>query len=237
MPKQLVLWSGGADSTLVLHDLLKVEGNHVRAMTVIHPQLPAMHPQREARTLLKKKLPPFEHFELRIDIDRLGAGAGVSQAFLWLTMAAQVVEFDETFVTGHVRGDDFWHRRIEAVAAFHALAHLRHLQPDGLRGSPTWEFPLEWVTKSEVLERLPAELLDLTWSCEGFKTRPCGTCLPCTTRKVALYEKQLRTEDTALRVTALADAVKEVCGGEVDAAKLTAVADEIRKTSTDLVPT
>tara|TARA_B100001093_G_C26691975_1_gene955239 strand:+ start:345 stop:914 length:570 start_codon:yes stop_codon:yes gene_type:complete len=48
---------------------------------------------------------------------------------------------------------------------------------------PTVDYPLIGKTKQEIINELPKELMDLTWSCRKGGLRPCGKCHSCKTRE------------------------------------------------------
>jgi len=63
---EIVLWSGGVDSTLILHNLLK-EGKKVMALTVDHGWNPLIKQESQARDEIAKLLPDFARREYVVD--------------------------------------------------------------------------------------------------------------------------------------------------------------------------
>jgi 7-cyano-7-deazaguanine synthase in queuosine biosynthesis len=67
---EIVLWSGGIDSTLILYDLLK-QGKKVLAVTVDDESHALRAEEKQAREILARKLPKFERKEFTF-----GKGSG-----------------------------------------------------------------------------------------------------------------------------------------------------------------
>lgn len=203
----LVLWSGGCDSTLALFEAIR-HGN-VRAISIVHENVPAKSPSAKARDRIAKELTRrgmrFERSTVTISHDSAtalyGCSGGIDQPQLWLPIAHPFLNDDEDLVTGWIRGDDVWHYRQIVFTLFDQLQFLAHKTGKLL-------CPLEWDRKEEVIKRLKdADLYDLCWFCEGTEDeKPCSNCVPC------------RTHSSALR-TIRSDARKADCAGtlKVDA--------------------
>lgn len=186
-----VLWSGGCDSTLALAQILDEAGpdDEVTAVSILHINIGAQLQQREARAALKRKLAStakarFIHREIEwLSSDhQFPSSPGVSQALIWLASVVPWLRRGETLVTGHVRGDDFWHSCSEARAFFDAaISWGRRLYDSEGFVAPVWSIPLEWMSKADVVDALAKRgLLDLCWFCEEYTSaKPCGTCTPC----------------------------------------------------------
>lgn len=197
----LVCWSGGLDSTLVLHRLAVEQrdgtAHHphgVRALTILHPQT-SMHEVAAAKArkaiaarFLKLGL-TISYLEVAIKqsavawrIERFVGSSTNPQALLWLTTAVNYLEYDEDFYTGYIRGDDYWHGANRYQAAFDCLQSIA-----GHTGA--MRHPLEWDSKAEVIRRTKElKLHDLCWWCEEMELKPvrgkaraCGTCKSCET--------------------------------------------------------
>ncbi len=197
----LVCWSGGLDSTLVLHRLAVEQRDGtafhqhgVRALTILHPQV-SMHEAAaaKARKAVKEKFRrsglTIAYIEVTIgqtaaawrQPGMIGSSAN-PQALLWLTTAANYLEHVEDLYSGYIRGDDFWHNAGRYHAAFDALqAVAEH--------TGRMVHPLEWDSKADVIRQTKeAELHDLCWWCEEIKLKrvrgkpqPCGKCKSCET--------------------------------------------------------
>lgn len=200
----LVCWSGGLDSTLVLHRLAVEQRDGamyhphgVRALTILHPQI-AMHEgaAAKARKSLAEKFRALGltigYVEITVKQDarswRAEQFVGSSdnpQALLWLTTAVNYLERDESLHTGYIRGDDYWHNANRYQTAFDAL--------QAVSGHTGQMFhPLEWDSKADVIRRAKElDLHDLCWWCEEpelktvrGKVQACGKCKSCETHRI-----------------------------------------------------
>ena len=91
--KALVCWSGGCDSTLLLHELARVHGtpsNPIRAISIVSTQVTAGKKEKGARDRLMRT---FRKEGLHVELSELelrtlsGSGLevhGLPQAILWL---------------------------------------------------------------------------------------------------------------------------------------------------------
>lgn len=204
----LVCWSGGLDSTLVLHNLaigqrdgLEFHKHGVRALTINHPQIGCCQRRAEkARWAVKAHFRriglTISYIEVTIEqtaqswrTESFVIGSGNPQATLWLTIAANYLDNDENLYTGYIRGDDFWHRADLYCQAFGAIQRLAE------RGGG-FTHPLEWTDKAEVIAQTKKlKLYDLCWWCE--EIRPprhngrivsCGKCASCITNDMGLWK-------------------------------------------------
>lgn len=204
----LVCWSGGLDSTLVLHtmateqrDGTKPHPHGVRALTIIHPQVSCHQPSADkARAAIKeafrKQALTVSYLEVTIGQtaaswrnESFVGSSSNPQSLLWLTLAVNYLERDEDLHTGYIRGDDYWHSLGRSQAAFDALQKLAEHTGQMVH-------PLEWETKADVIRR--TKELDLyrhCWWCEEMapkkvrgKVRPCGVCKSCLTNDTGLWQ-------------------------------------------------
>lgn len=209
----LLLWSGGLDSTLVLHRLaieqrdgIKSHPHGIRALSIDHPQV-AYHPptakaSRQAiKEAFRKKALTASWIDIAIQkqcrswrADNGIANSGNPQLLLWLTTAVNYLEPDEDLYTGYIRGDDVWHSVGRLVTAF---ANLQELG----RKSGKLIHPLEYETKADVIRAMKVEhLYKHCWWCEESKPKmrngkgqPCGKCKSCLTNDTALWQIERST--------------------------------------------
>jgi 7-cyano-7-deazaguanine synthase in queuosine biosynthesis len=190
----LVLWSGGNDSTLVLHDLLQNHWLYVRdgeivpqvwTLTIeLPPQHTAVEEQRAARARIGEALrAKGAHFDEHV-ITLSGAtnrhqGDGLIQPQLWIGNAVSLLGENDDLYAGYVGGDSALRKRDALYRMFDAAQTLG-------RKRGRLILPLEYVRKVDVLRRLDeGGLAGLTWTCER-PTRfmgqglACGGCDPCT---------------------------------------------------------
>ena len=71
MTNEIVLWSGGIDSTLILYDLVFKQGKKVLAVTFDDGSHALRGEEKKARELIARKLPKFERKEFTF-----GKGSG-----------------------------------------------------------------------------------------------------------------------------------------------------------------
>ena len=194
----MIMFSGGADSTLVLHRISAWSGHthRVRTLSITYHQIGAGKEQRAARRAilaqLRRRGAQIDAVEVSI-VDEptksdvpFEEGSNSLQPALWITQAVLRLRNNEILYTGHVRGDDFWHARYDAHELFRSECAAMG------KTDCKMEHPLEWSSKAEVLKELHAVgLLDLTWTCEfpenaQRRGKPCGKCRPCEVRRAAL---------------------------------------------------
>ncbi len=191
---KVVIWSGGADSTLLLAQALAtaMPRDRIAALTLRHPKLhpPMVRAERVARENFKrwarKKGWSFQHHTVTVAEPHLTAPDGTGQYSLWashLVIAAGSISHNHLLGDavadvefGYIKRDDFWHIADRFVSAFNALAYLSQF-----RIKPT--FPLEWYSKQLVINELHRYGVPRSswFSCqEPTKTgKACRTCVKC----------------------------------------------------------
>ena len=193
-PEVMVCWSGGCDSTLLLHHAARIYGTPsapVRALSINSDQVTGAVKESQVRKRLMRKFKKMglhiKQVELSITADK-GIGMlnyGLSQAVMWL-MGTQALEEKESLALGYIKGDD-WPQHIEAFQSV-----FDTLQRVNSRTGNLW-LPLIHTEKRGVLHQLrELELLDLTWWCGVPKRKrrkePCGECKSCMTHETALWK-------------------------------------------------
>ncbi len=191
---RVIVWSGGADSTLLLAHALKESRakTHVAAITLRHHQLvydrePMRRSEHRARENFKRwardRRYRFEHHTVSVS-SKIWCPNEVGQYSLWASHlilgagsiwpnrpADQIVDVE----FGYIKRDIFWHLAHRFVTAVNAIADLAQL-----RLRPT--FPLEWYEKKDVLDGLHQLGVPRScwWTCESPKgTRACRKCSKC----------------------------------------------------------
>lgn len=204
----LVLWSGGLDSTLILHNLAveqrdgtKAHAHGVRALSINQSQIGCHPPTVEAsRKAIKESFRNkgiiVHYVEVTIQqtvdawrLENFVGGGENPQLLLWLSLAVNYLETDEDLYAGYIRGDDAWHRVGSVNEAFSALQRL-----GGKTGA--LQFPLEWESKAGVIRAMKnLGLYENCWWCEECKPKtkrglglPCGKCKSCITNDTALWQ-------------------------------------------------
>jgi 7-cyano-7-deazaguanine synthase in queuosine biosynthesis len=187
MSKNIVVWSGGADSTLVLCNLAYT-GAEVTAITVTNHSFcnkEQFKCQEKAQNNFKKFA---EEKEWNIKYETVSitgsATAGDSymrQGYLWITQLLPYFGHGDVVHWGYTSDDTgFWH-----------TAHLLYKlldAADSYRGAKTYhEFPLENLSKVDIMRWLRGHYVpkSCVWTCEKpNKGKHCGVCRKCT----LLYE-------------------------------------------------
>ena len=194
MSRRVVVWSGGADSTYLLHWYATYSSiqNPVHAITVdSHPQLNKkfMAAQRTARS---RYLKFAEKSGLHIEVHTvsqdysektlIGIGENVSgQPMMWLCSIMPFIQDDDMVYFSYIFEDGIWHHKKEFQDVFYSICRLKNIDA-------TLEFPLEEFRKYQILKRLSEyEIKDnMWWSCEEPKNKkPCGVCYKCCELKLA----------------------------------------------------
>lgn len=197
----MILWSGGCDSTLILHDALAerrklTDSNSwvwpVVTLAIAQDGVAALDEQRAARNAIRAELEKrgdvWKHLEVHVSVDGgyILEFPGLSQPQLWISVAHSYLGKAEPLIVGWHDGDHVWSRMADVRTAFEALQRI-----GGRTGQI--ETPLRYDRKSNIIKRLKATgLYDLTWYCEAPKDgRRCEghkVCTPCRVHALALAE-------------------------------------------------
>lgn len=196
MGSNIVVWSGGADSTWVLHHYAGVssEDYPVRALSIAsHPYLskPFMKAQAVARNnylaLAKKRGYHIKYEKMTVGGNWIWKKPpdsfehNTAQPLMWLSALSQAVGDGDSVLMGYIRGDCFWHTRSEFEKAFKAICELKGV-------NATLKYPVEYDSKASVLLKLKkAKVPASCWfSCEDTKDgTPCNECVCCDEIKAA----------------------------------------------------
>lgn len=208
-PRQVVLWSGGLDSTLILDRVAEhsERARPVLALTVdVHPQLDnhqLLAQRRAQRAYLrhadKKKL-FIEHVSIAVKVTG-PTSVGVSgQSYLWLATVLPYVQARDQVHLGYIRYDDFWHSKEKFERAFAAFCKMT-----GARDA-TLFYDLEWEHKADVLRELLTRGIgpELVWTCDnprrdGSKVLACQECSKCRAWDTAVTTEKAAAEERARR--------------------------------------
>ena len=192
----VVLFSGGCDSTLVLYrraiEALKTNSyNRVKALSIIHDQVPAQEKQKQAREAVRKEFEarqlPIDWLEVNITQSK-GTGVcsdGLTQPVIWFVFSVMYTTKDDCLYPGYHKGDDYWMRRYEIEAAFHNMCVTME------KPNVSIKYELCDFYKRDVIQELKnRNLYDLCWYCEypTSSGTPCGNCIPCFTHRTALWQ-------------------------------------------------
>jgi len=196
----LIAWSGGCDSTCLLHQLATNDAYNspLRTISINHYACNKQQNilQRHARIKIlqwfNKRGIEIDHLEVIItsttvhqkkeDIQIVNDG-NMMQPFIWIPTASMYLQNNEDLYVGYVRGDDIWHYRTQICDLFNTMKMMTYKHGN-------LNFFFEWKRKREVISELKKiGLYDLTWYCESPKRkRPCGQCHPCRIHQLTLKE-------------------------------------------------
>ena len=212
----LVLFSGGCDSTLVLYtramEILKTNQsyNMVKALSINHDQVPSQTQQQNARKKIKeefiKRELPIEWLEVSIS-QKSGygvEGTGLTQPLIWLPTAALYLRTGDNLYTGYHEGDHYWTRSHDAEIAMQSFLKVMDKKDVKIIHQ------LEYTDKASIIRQLKDRgLYELCWYCETPKStplydEPCGDCTPCRTHRTALWQNETWYKDN-LSETKLVD--------------------------------
>ena len=201
----VVIWSGGADSTWVLDHYAGVSSEDfpIRAVSIVaHPNLNKEFlkaqsiAQKNYLVLAKKRGYHIEHEKVSVrgnlkwgnPPDSFIHASG--QPVMWLSALIQAVGDGDRALLGYIRGDCFWHIRDKFEGAFNAMCALKGVKAE-------LSYPVEYQHKAGVLRKLKeAKIPDRCWfSCDQTTDgRPCNKCSKCDDIKNAKMDWQYRHE-------------------------------------------
>ena len=197
-----IMWSGGMDSTALLYSTAKTFGtrkNPIYAISVSTDSINSAYKERWIRKQ-QKKIFKKEKLHIRyINIDiRHGYGkynienycSTMLQPLLWLSCLLFIYKYNNSaqILFGYVRGDDIWHKIYEFKQIFNSNKLFVENTTIELK------FPLEWITKQEVIKFLMKyNLIRYTSYCEGYGIKPCGECMSC--KRILLAKREMEEID------------------------------------------
>jgi len=194
-----IIWSGGCDSTLLLHRLFKLLKNKninkiVNSYSFNHPQLSGKKQDMERfyRNMYISYAKnngicnSFNPIEINLKGNIEVGNKWCAQPAMWMSVISELRD-DSILISGYHRGDDFF-----MAPVWLDWANL-FLGLTGLYGKKNIKFvtPLIFETKDDIIKELISEdIYDFTWHCENpsFDFFPCNSCIPCATHQsAALY--------------------------------------------------
>lgn len=175
---QIVLWSGGMDSTLLLRNkALGFPNDIVNALTIFQMRgnPTQTKAEKKARKELLKELPPnIKYHEVEVKTTFSGS---TWQMPIWLGYLVPHINNKDVVSMGYLSSDgyDFWYNRQKLLNAFDS-----HMKLMG-HTEAKLEFPFEAQTKGWVIDQLKkAKLLRKCWYCGRPKNgKPCEKCMKC----------------------------------------------------------
>lgn len=195
----VVVWSGGMDSTLVLDQVCSANPDKcIWAYTINWDMLDDLkvEKEKEARknylSHAKKKGYGIAHRTITVKANMGAADLGLAQCLAWLSYVVPYLPKKSRLYLGYHNADEFW-KQEENVRDYVSAAAIIGDREIKL------SFPLQFMSKCEILEEFKSRQIPLScfWTCEkpkrrGMKIVSCGRCTPCINLKVARYESKLR---------------------------------------------
>lgn len=185
--QHVVNWSGGADSTLCLYELLKEYGpNHVTAISFNHPWLDEAKAAKELeyrnkfKEFITKEFPNgFNHVEFTQTVKPYGTPVypkpgGNAQSTSWLLTEAVYLDDGDYFYDTSVIDDDITLHTHELINCVESIEML-------LNRKIVFRQPYIYYHKYEIIHCLMQYgIYDYTWTCELPKDgHECLECCPC----------------------------------------------------------
>ena len=200
---KLVMFSGGVDSTYLLWKLLTETDHHIHAHHISMRTAAENRWEMEGQATTHiwtelLKIRPFDVSSSVLDLDTLPYTGWDSDAQLYIgARVAAAIKADNVQLMLGITANDAKRpvimNRVKRNVLGNLWTALRESIDDEQRGriNPEVAFPIKDMTKRQIVEHLPTNLRQLTWSCrlpvkvQGM-TVPCGTCLPCQVLQDAL---------------------------------------------------
>jgi len=189
--REIVIWSGGCDSTLVLAEraVKSSKENPVHTLSFNVPWIDKRQMRCEflarkkiLKELKKRGLHIINHEVTLTENQELDFEYGLPQQHFWFLMSVFYTKKNDKVYFGYIREDDWWHIEKHYTNAHYYLKLCRDRDAK-------FVYPLEWISKEEVVRNLKKEdLLDLCWVCDSPKKIgvPCGKCKKCLELKDAI---------------------------------------------------
>lgn len=204
MGRQVVVWSGGADSTCLLQYYAKYSSKEkpVTAITIDgYPQI--SKGQLECQRFAQKRYLRFakkeglfiEHLKIKVEASSecaIESGKNRSvQPVMWLSAIMPFVNDGDTVCFSYIHKDGIWKSKAEFEKAFYSLCKLKGVDAK-------LEFSLDEWRKYQVLNYLKEEGIthNMWWACERpIRKKPCGVCYKCCEIKMAGIEFEMEKKN------------------------------------------
>lgn len=204
---KIVIWSGGADSTLLLYETgLKCKERNM-PVDAIHINVPYLDKnkcdkEKECREYMLERMKAegieVKYSEIKIDSDTWqndhydGRGKEninwfLPQQMMWTILALQLSPDGSDVFFGYIRHDDFFSivNEIKNLWYYANLAQNKNIK---------FHTPYESLFKHNILSQcMEYGIFDHTWTCENpikhddGRIETCKTCHPCESRRDALF--------------------------------------------------
>lgn len=201
----MLVWSGGADSTLLLHELSMFCKLLGKKLYVVHVNTPLLNKRKrsmetnamEATYDRIRQSDPSVYCEIkscRLDIDGTEnlfdtprTTLSLPQQTMWALYTSLMAPEKTRIFFGYIEEDHFWHYK-------ESFVNLIYWFNKCTGKDIITDYPYEYVGKVEIIKKLlEMGIYEDTWSCEQVEgiCKPCGKCRPCHENITALTELTL----------------------------------------------
>lgn len=199
----VVIWSGGCDSTLLLYETAKMCKEKDKKVYAISLDINLLSDYKlaaedSARDKLKKVfiaagLDNIVYHEYKIRRPEVrtfmdgGTVTGLPQQTIWSLIACTECPSDSNVLLGYIEGDHVWQRASD-------LSNFQFYLNRMLDKNIEFVTPYSYHTKGAIITKLlEYGLYDHVWYCEDPRPgkKPCGVCHPCRTHRDALVSTYL----------------------------------------------
>jgi len=194
---QFVIWSGGADSTLLLHELAERYGTKrypVKAISIRHDLVDNCKQNAESLKrqlfLAKAKSEGLHIDNLEITVSLKGFDKfrvynhGIGQAPIWIANIPHYLADEDYLHFGYIKGDDFWFHKEDFTKTLDSTFALMGKKVEA-------RYPLQYMTKTQILMELEKRgLSNMYVSCQILNEdgSDCGHCASCVSIRNAKLE-------------------------------------------------
>jgi len=193
----VVIWSGGWDSTLVLDRLCSANPDRLVWAHSINWDMLAHEKVTKEKVARKNYLKyakakgyNISHRTITVSADMGGQALGYAQGLAWISFMIPYLPMNSIVHLGYYNADGFW----EYEDKFN-----KYVKAAGKIGEKKIElkYPLRYMSKCDIIEEVKSRHIPMSciWTCENPKGKKiihaCGKCRPCRKLKTAEYESSL----------------------------------------------
>ena len=194
----VVVWSGGKDSTLILDQLCSANiKNCVWAFSINWDLLNSLKTKKEKEArknylkYAKAKGYSIAHRTISVTANMGSEHIGNAQAVAWFSYVIPYLPKESNLYLGYHNADRFWEDATKFSSYIDAIAAV------GER-TISLQYPLQFMSKHDILKEHKARGIpaSCTWTCESPKRKgrdiiSCGKCPPCIALRTVVYESKL----------------------------------------------
>lgn len=198
--QEIVVWSGGYDSTLVLDQLCSANPKKsIWAYSIEWDMIARLKTKKEKEVrknylkYAKTRGYTIFHRTIRIKANMGVEHLGYAQGLAWLSFGIPYLPKDSILYFGYYNDDAFW-KHLDNITAYVAAAAKISNRSISLK------YPLQYLNKCDILRELEEQGVpqSCVWTCEnpsGKKIiQSCGKCLPCINLSTAEYKRKMQKQ-------------------------------------------